>query len=145
MSDKILYCGVSRGLEGHSVLYFGAARRIPSHEFHEDFVAASEKYDAGLPGSLLDDFKDYERIQNIPIERFDTYDKETGDMLVLWRVPYRPKARPSQDDATPLKGAGTEYPAIPEVLSVGNEEPLGVLMPSSAREDNTASARATPR
>ena len=110
MSYKVAYCGVSRGLardEGHPVvLYYGAVRRIPSHEFHEDSVAASEKYDAAFPGSLLDDREDCERIPNAPIEHFDTYDKETGDMLVLWRVPYRPKAGPPQDDATPPKRSG---------------------------------------
>ena len=92
------------------VLYYGAVRRIPSHEFHEDFVAASEKYDAVFPGSLLDDREDCERIPNAPIERFDTYDKETGDMLVLWRVPYRRKACPPQDDAPRSRDQGTEPP-----------------------------------
>jgi hypothetical protein len=83
------------------IRYFGIVKRIPVAAFPRtraalrhmrlewDESAASVRRD--LPDSLPVSMQGWEPMPNGVVERYEAFDRETGDLLVFWRVPCRRK------------------------------------------------------
>jgi hypothetical protein len=88
------YFSTLRGVteqETHSpVVYYGASWRIPRASMRsEEAAKKAMKQDFDRLEALLQrTFEDKKVIVGGIIERYETYDIETGDMLVLYRIPY---------------------------------------------------------
>jgi hypothetical protein len=83
------------------VRYFGVVKRIPFAVFPRtraglermrlewDESVASMTRD--LPASLPVSMQSWEPLPGGVVERYEAFDRETGDLLVFWRVPCRRK------------------------------------------------------
>lgn len=83
------------------IRYFGLVKRIPSAAFPkriEELPALTMEWDESpesmqrdLPRSLPVSMQGWEPIPTGVIERYEAFDRDTGDLLVFWRVPCRRK------------------------------------------------------
>lgn len=83
------------------IRYFGVVKRIPVGAFPStsgrlaamhmewDETLASVRRD--LPATLPVSMQGWEPIPDVVVERYEAFDRETGDLLVFWRVPCRRK------------------------------------------------------
>lgn len=73
------------------ILYIGVTYKIPDKEYPDKLI----NYDVDQEELVKDvDFGGvvYEAILDGVIERYDTWERETGDCIVVWRIPYRIKS-----------------------------------------------------
>ncbi len=76
-------------------IYVGHLHRIPSADFAKIKMLDHETNPGILFGDRIgNDGSQYEPAPGETIEGYEAWDIETGDVLVLWRVPYRLKASP---------------------------------------------------
>jgi hypothetical protein len=83
------------------IRYFGLVKRIPAAAFPkkiEELPAVTMEWDESaesmrrdFPASLPVSMQGWEPIPTGSIERYEAFDRETGDLLVFWRVPCRRK------------------------------------------------------
>ena len=107
---SVFYRSTIRGItsdKGEEAIYCGTVLRIPSKAYGTPGYSPGEwepepesllQPHAGIGGEV------YEPIMGGTMERYETRDLETGDVLVLWRFPYR------------LKQAADEICPMPEDL-----------------------------
>ena len=83
------------------IRYFGVVKRIPATAFPREInqLAAMamewdespESMQRSLPDSLPVSMQGWEPIPTGSVERYEAFDRATGDLLVFWRVPCRRK------------------------------------------------------
>ena len=83
------------------IRYFGLVKRIPSSAFPkrvEQLASVGMEWDETVlsmrrefPPSLPVSMQGWEPIPSGTVERYEAFDRETGDLLVFWRVPCRRK------------------------------------------------------
>jgi hypothetical protein len=83
------------------IRFFGVVKRIPAGAFprtHSAFRAMVAEWDetpgslqGDLPGSLPISMQGWEPLPDASVERYEAFDRETGDLLIFWRVPCRRK------------------------------------------------------
>lgn len=83
------------------IRYFGVVKRIPPAAFPkrlEELPAVGMEWDESadsmrrdLPNSLPVSMQGWEPIPTGTVERYEAFDRETGELLVFWRVPCRRK------------------------------------------------------
>jgi hypothetical protein len=95
MGDKgiVYYQSVFRGITNpdgsRPVTYFGKVYRIPRSEHGSMRQLEWElKPEEILAGMKREDGTPIEHIEGGIIERFEIYDQESGDVWVMYRVPY---------------------------------------------------------
>jgi hypothetical protein len=81
--------------------YFGVIKRVPVAAFprkHSNFTSMTLEWDEShdelheaLPDSLPVSMQGWEPVPNATIERYEAFDRETGDLLIFWRIPCRRK------------------------------------------------------
>ena len=81
--------------------YFGVVKRVPVAAFprkHSNFTSMTLEWDEShdelheaLPDSLPVSMQGWEPVPNATIERYEAFDRETGDLLIFWRIPCRRK------------------------------------------------------
>ncbi len=91
--------GITQARTGEALRYYGKVTRIPREELGK---GSALTYDAH-PEELLQDLKDAEPVAGGTVEQYEVEDMETGDLLIMWRVPYRQKpsvrkTRPKQKE-----------------------------------------------
>ena len=79
--------GITQARTRESLRYYGKVIRIPREELGK---ASALTYDAD-PEELLQDLKDAEPVLGGIVEQYEVVDMETGDLLIMLRVPYRQK------------------------------------------------------
>lgn len=79
------------------VLYYGKVLRIPRAEYGKDPSEEGSReidFDALLIDiEAKDDGEKMEPVPGAIIERYEVFDQDSGDVLVMWRIPYRMKER----------------------------------------------------
>jgi len=86
----IFYQSTVRGFafpEGGHVVYYGKVYRIPRADFPHNMLKHETE-----PEDLLKDIEDAEPVPGAVLERHEVFDQDTGDVWVMWRIPYRQKA-----------------------------------------------------
>jgi hypothetical protein len=83
------------------IRFFGVVKRVPVGAFprkHSDFRAMALEWDESpealrrdLPPSLPVSMQGWEPLPGATVERYEAFDRETGDLLIFWRVPCRRK------------------------------------------------------
>ena len=83
------------------IRYFGVIKRIPSSAFPKEpaqLPVVAMEWDESpeimyrtLPGTLPVSMQGWEPVPNGSVERYEAFDRDTGDLLVFWRVPCRGK------------------------------------------------------
>ena len=83
------------------IRFFGVVKRIPVAAFprqHGDFKSMASEWDEtpdalreDLPKTLPVSMQGWEPLRNATVERYEAFDRDTGDMLIFWRVPCRRK------------------------------------------------------
>jgi hypothetical protein len=83
------------------IRFFGVVKRIPVAAFprkHADFRALASEWDESveslredLPATLPVSMQGWEPLPNVTVERYEAFDRDTGDLLIFWRVPCRRK------------------------------------------------------
>lgn len=83
------------------IRYFGITKRIPVGAFPKtltelrvralEWDESPEGIRRDLPDSLPVSMQGWEPIPGGTVERYEAFDRETGDLLVFWRVPCRRK------------------------------------------------------
>ena len=83
------------------IRYFGVLKRIPVSAFPREpnqlralileWDESVESMRRDLPDSLPVSMQGWEPLPNSIVERFEAFDRETGDLLVFWRVACRRK------------------------------------------------------
>lgn len=81
------------------VRYFGVVKRVPVAAFPKspegmkrmrlEWDESPDGMRRELPSSLPVSMQGWEPIPNGPVERYEAFDRETGDLLIFWRVPCR--------------------------------------------------------
>ncbi len=81
------------------IRYFGITKRIPVAAFPKtltelrvralEWDESSESVRRDLPGSLPVSMQGWEPVPGGTVERYEAFDRDTGDLLVFWRVPCR--------------------------------------------------------
>lgn len=86
---KMFYYSTIKGVESEEkdVFYLGRVYRIPEKAYGTE---KHLQYEID-PQDLLKDLGDLEPIPGGTIERYEVRDINTGDVHVMYRVPYRPK------------------------------------------------------
>ena len=94
MDGQVYYQSVQRGLQNPAgsdpITYFGVTYRIPRSE-HATLRQVEWEPN---PRELMDDValadgRNAAPVDDAIVERFETYDRDTGDVLVMYRVPCR--------------------------------------------------------
>lgn len=96
------YFSTVNGFAGRDSVYYGFTVKVPKDDFDKAAQSASEemqKFEAFLANLP----KDLEAAE--PIERYETRDIETGELLIMWRLPIREK----KSDSRPGKNQTREY------------------------------------
>ena len=83
------------------IRYFGVMKRIPFAAFPRtsgrlatmtmEWDESVESVRRDLPGSLPVSMQGWEPVPDCSVERYEAFDRETGDLLVFWRIPCRRK------------------------------------------------------
>ena len=105
MSVSVRYVSAVRGCDDgvggppeHE--YYGFVERVPTDGSDEDRQQALEesvlRVHEYLQPFRLADGRLVEPVPGKDVERYEAYDYDSGDLLVLWRVPVRP-AEPDED------------------------------------------------
>jgi len=89
----ILYQSTIRGKASDKgdMVYFGKIYRVPRAAYGKMEQAVLDGLETD-PEDLLIDIGDAEPVQGAIIERYEVFDQDTEDILVMWRIPYRKKA-----------------------------------------------------
>ncbi len=94
--------GVTREHEARSAetRYFGVVKRVPVAAFprkHSHFKSIALEWDESpeslrdLPDTLPTSMQGWEPVPHATVERYEAFDRETGDLLIFWRIPCRRK------------------------------------------------------
>jgi hypothetical protein len=94
MAKAVLYQSVNRGFShpdgSEPITYFGVSFRIPRSDHATVRQLEWEVPPAELCETLhLKDGRTLEPVLDDVIERFETIDQQSGDVLVMYRIPYR--------------------------------------------------------
>lgn len=93
-SGVLYYQPATRGLANpdgaRPVRYFGAVYRIPRSEHGSIRQLEWETSPAELRGDVTDGGVPMRCVDNTVMERFEVIDPESGDVWVMYRVPYEP-------------------------------------------------------
>ena len=85
----VMYCSSKEGLtpekEGKPILYYGRVMRVPSGT---DVVETVKAVDLA---EMLDGIEGGEYVPGGTMEHYEVIDRDTGDLLIMWRVPFREK------------------------------------------------------
>lgn len=83
------------------IRYFGVVKRIPLGAFpstpaqlrlaHMEWDETVASVRRELPLTLPVSMQGWEPIPDLVVERYEAFDRDTGDLLVFWRVPCRRK------------------------------------------------------
>lgn len=83
------------------IRYFGVVKRIPRAAFPREPGAlpgfalewdeSPESVRRDLPSTLPVSMQGWEPLPDGMVERFEAFDRDSGDLLVFWRVPCRRK------------------------------------------------------
>jgi len=83
------------------IRYFGVVKRIPVAAFprkHSHLKALALEWDESpqslegdLPASLPVSMQGWEPLPHATVERYEAFDRDTGDLLIFWRIPCRRK------------------------------------------------------
>ena len=92
----VYYLSPTRGISSLSkqgdkdkeLLYYGVVQRYSKAEFE---AHGPESLCGALNSILTAPYEDCEVVSEEPVERFECFDEKTGDLLVMWRVPFRRK------------------------------------------------------
>jgi hypothetical protein len=81
------------------IRYFGIVKRIPVSAFPKrleqlpalvmEWDESADSMQRELPASLPTSMQGWEPIPTGVVERYEAFDRESGDLLVFWRVPCR--------------------------------------------------------
>jgi hypothetical protein len=71
--------------KGEPILYYGKVLRVPHGADLTQMLADAD------PGTLLEDLPDCEYVPGGFIEHYELYDRETNELVIVWRVPFREK------------------------------------------------------
>ena len=89
----------SRSVTGSEIRYFGIVKRIPVDAFPRTLPELQHmalEWDES-PRSLLRDLpltvptsmQGWEPVPNAVLEKFEAFDKDSGEFLIFWRIPCR--------------------------------------------------------
>ena len=89
----MLYYSTVKGLAnkdgGPATVFYGKVHRIP----REDFGARRQLNCEKLPGDIIEEIRnsrpDLDPLPFGPIERYEIFDVDTGDVFVMYRIPCR--------------------------------------------------------
>lgn len=106
---RIIHQSVDRGEANPSgepsTIYLGLANRIPQPEFGGPDTPLTERNVDESLDLLLKEYRDYSPVKGGPLEHYDVVDAVTGDVIELWRAPYR---RRSETDSIDTHSAASK-------------------------------------
>jgi hypothetical protein len=103
-----LHHGLQNPTGDKAITYFGTTYRVPAsaHNTIQQLEWETPPNELVQPLTLADGSQLQPDVGGI-IERFETLDNETGDLLVLYRIPYR-AANDDEDDRPTSESDGGE-------------------------------------
>jgi hypothetical protein len=111
---SIMHVSVRQGHTAASsdepVLYYGVVRRLP-HDYSEQAGQEEAAIDAFMAKYLPDLEKIVEDIAGgefVPggvVEAYECFDRETDEVVIMWRVPYRSKQAQQKGESTTTPSA----------------------------------------
>lgn len=96
---RICWFSTLRGIENpqgeHEQVYYGKVYTLPSYTDHDDEQSEARQIEDREMDDLQDRFimnsvmPGAERVPGAAFERYDTFNPDTGEVIVLYRVPYQ--------------------------------------------------------
>ncbi len=92
-SREILYWSTVKGLAnkdgGPATIFYGKVYRIPREDFGTQRHFNHEKDPKDIIEEIRNSRPDLDPFSSGPIERYEIFDVDTGDILVMYRIPCR--------------------------------------------------------